>query len=886
MTDLPSRLTNALSDRYRIERALGEGGMATVYLAEDPKHHREVAIKVLKPELAAVLGAERFLAEIETTAHLQHPHILPLFDSGEAGGFLYYVMPWIEGESLRERLEREHQLPLDDALAIADKVASALQYAHEQGVVHRDIKPANILLSRGEPLVADFGIALAVSQAGGGRLTETGLSLGTPHYMSPEQAAGERGLDPRSDVYALACVLYEMLTGQPPFGGTSAQAVLARILTGEPDRPTEHRRSVPAHVEAALLKALERLPADRFESAAAFAAALKTPSFVAGAAAARRGGARRDAPGAVTLTRRVLPWAIAVVAVMAAAASWISRGGSPTPHPMQVDLVPPAGVEFSEYRFAALSPDGSKLAFVGLRPTGGRVLWIRDLESGRADSLHATSGAQSPFWSPDGRAIGYFAGGDLWRIEADGSAARSLCETPDVGGSWSRRGVILFTRLGHPMTVNAGGGACTPVKGAWTDSTRTIDRPVWLPDGTHFAGRVDSGVVVSDVAGTAPHLMIANAGDMHFGAPDLAVFATYSSVGADIVAQRFNRKTFALVGSPTTLAHDVRTAGRVTSYDVTDSALVYLHAARTDGGPLVVDARGVVVDSVVQQGTWTLRLAHDHPLLAMAGVGLWEYDLERGTSLALESAGPSAYYTFPVWSPGDSMLAVAHLIPGCSVVDLLRLRSGADTTIVDGQALHFRACPSPTDWTSDGRFLVLTVVPADAPDRAEIWTYEPATGKLEKLVAGEGAASAGVVSPDERWLAYVSNETGALEVYVRPFRRTGPAVPVSTNGGGNPRWSGDGRALFYIAPDGRVVRVPVAPGADLRLGTPETLFRAPRWSIRLFADQSGGLQMTTPFDVSPDGRRFFVRQRTEATQAATLVLNWQAMLGGSAHDGR
>ena len=230
MTDTPTRLKDALQSRYDIRRELGQGGMATVYLAQDLKHDRPVALKVLKPELAAVVGAERFLAEIRTTANLRHPHILPLFDSGEADGTLWYAMPYVEGESLRDRLDREKQLPVDEAVTIASKVAGALQAAHAAGVIHRDIKPANILLEKGEPVVADFGIALAVQEAGSGRLTETGLSLGTPYYMSPEQATGDRDPDVRSDVYALGCVLYEMLVGEPPYGGNSAQAVLGQFL--------------------------------------------------------------------------------------------------------------------------------------------------------------------------------------------------------------------------------------------------------------------------------------------------------------------------------------------------------------------------------------------------------------------------------------------------------------------------------------------------------------------------------------------------------------------------------------------------------------------------------------------------------------------------------
>jgi serine/threonine protein kinase len=243
MKDPVSLLNGALGGRYRIEHELGQGGMATVYLADDLRHERKVAFKVLKPELAAVVGAERFLAEIKTTANLQHPHILPLFDSGTADSFLFYVMPFVEGETLRDRLEREKQLPIEEAVRIATDVAEALDAAHEQGVIHRDIKPANILLSRGRPLVADFGIALAVTTAGGGRLTETGLSMGTPYYMSPEQASADRDPSASSDVYSLGCVLYEMLVGEPPFTGGSAQAVLAKILTGDVPTPTAARPS-------------------------------------------------------------------------------------------------------------------------------------------------------------------------------------------------------------------------------------------------------------------------------------------------------------------------------------------------------------------------------------------------------------------------------------------------------------------------------------------------------------------------------------------------------------------------------------------------------------------------------------------------------------------
>src|SRR6185437_2782607 len=277
LSDILPRLRAALADRYHLERELGSGGMAIVYLAQDLKHRRQVAIKVLRPELAAALGRERFLREVTNTANLRHPHILPLFDSGEAGELLFYVMPFVEGESVRHRLTREKQLPVDDALRIARDVADALHYAHTHGVIHRDIKPANILLDNGHAVVADFGIARAITAAAGSEaLTETGLGMGTPLYMSPEQGAGEN-MDGRSDQYALGCVLYEMLAGEPPFTGRTAQAIMARRLTDPVPPLRTVRESVPIHVEQVINRALSKSPADRFATAKQFAEALAEP---------------------------------------------------------------------------------------------------------------------------------------------------------------------------------------------------------------------------------------------------------------------------------------------------------------------------------------------------------------------------------------------------------------------------------------------------------------------------------------------------------------------------------------------------------------------------------------------------------------------------------
>jgi len=361
--NIVTALTQALADRYLIERELGRGGMATVFLARDHKHNRRVAIKVLEPELGAVLGHERFQAEIQVTAALQHPNLLPLFDSGEAAGQLFYVMPYVEGETLRARLEREQQLPVDEAVRIITAIAGALDYAHGHGVIHRDLKPENILLQAGQPVVADFGIALAVSNAGGARVTQTGLSLGTPQYMSPEQATGERQLDARSDQYSLAAVAYELLTGEPPHTGGTAQVVLARLMTETPRPVHATRASVPPHVSAAIAKALEKAPADRFTTTRAFAEAL---AHAAVPRADRPQGSRRTAVRA----------ALALVAiVVVAGAAWLLRHrlAAPLPDQRLVLVVPTStGGDASLTASAAMVDDAiarqiGQLAWVKVR---------------------------------------------------------------------------------------------------------------------------------------------------------------------------------------------------------------------------------------------------------------------------------------------------------------------------------------------------------------------------------------------------------------------------------------------------------------------------------------------------------------------------------------
>jgi serine/threonine-protein kinase len=445
---IPDRLAAALADRYRLERPLGQGGMATVYLAEDLKHDRKVAVKVLRPELAAVLGAERFGVEIKTTAALQHPHILPLFDSGSADGFLYYVMPYVVGETLRARLDRDKQLGIEEAVRITREVADALDYAHRHGVIHRDIKPENILLHDGRPMVADFGIALAVSAAGG-RMTETGLSLGTPQYMSPEQAMGEREITARSDVFALGTVLYEMLVGEPPFTGPTTQAIVAKVMTGEPESLAGQRRTIPPNVEGAVLTALQKLPADRFASAAEFAAALGNPGFGAGRVRAAAGPVQgRPVQARSPRLAQRFAWPIALVAAILAVWGWLRPGPAPPSPPIyRFDVLLPDGARWVGDILSppALSPDGTLLAYSGEDTAGHRWLYLRAMDRHEVAPVAGSENAANPFFSPEGGWIGYTRGTQIVRTPVAGGPTETICDGGDiVRPTWLESGTIVF----------------------------------------------------------------------------------------------------------------------------------------------------------------------------------------------------------------------------------------------------------------------------------------------------------------------------------------------------------------------------------------------------------------------------------------------------------
>ena len=554
MSDAVTRLNAALEGRYAIERELGEGGMATVYLADDLKHERKVALKVLKPELAAVVGAERFLAEIKTTANLQHPHILPLFDSGEADSFLFYVMPFVEGESLRDRIDREHQLPVDEAVKIATDLAEALDYAHRHKIIHRDIKPANILIHEGRPLIADFGIALAVGVAGGGRLTETGLSVGTPHYMSPEQATGDQAVGVATDIYALGAVLYEMLIGEPPYTGSTAQAILGKIIQGKTASASEERASVPRNVDAAIRKALEKLPADRFTGAQQFARALSDPGFRHGEVAV---GGLVVAGGAWNR----LSIATTTIAVVASAvAGWsLMRPEPPVPierfeSPFREGQAPTL---YGTERFA-LSPDGSRLVYVG---PGG--LWVRRWDDPDASLIRGTEGGSRPSVSPDGAQLVFQQSQEIKVLSFEGGPIQSV--TAGRWPLWGGDGYLYFDGSSFAERIPVTGGQAEPVRvdGRVHEVLSGGSGALVTSGGEIGTLRIATGETTRLFEGNFPRYAVS--GHLVYLAPDLT-----------LMAARFDADAMELLGQPVPLLADVD------AYDISDTGKLFY--SKTPGG--------------------------------------------------------------------------------------------------------------------------------------------------------------------------------------------------------------------------------------------------------------------------------------------------------------
>jgi serine/threonine-protein kinase len=858
VTDAMSHLAAALAERYRIERALGAGGMATVYLAEDLKHGRKVAIKVLKPELAAVLGAERFVVEIKTTAALSHPHILPLFDSGEAGGFLFYVMPYLQGETIREKLNRETQFGVHEAVRITAEVADALDYAHRQGVIHRDIKPENILLHDGRAMVMDFGIALALSAAAGGRMTETGLSLGTPHYMSPEQATADKQITARSDVYSLASVLYEMLTGEPPHTGSSAQAIIMKIVTDTPRPVTELRKSVPAHVAAVLAQALEKLPADRFGSAGEFAAALANPGFTATGTGAL---GTRSALG--QLNRLTLTLGVALAAA-SALATWALLRPVPAQPVARFNVRLPAGQEIGGFfSRIALTPDGSRLIYsVGVGSSTN--LWVRERDQLEGTLLAGTSGTSAPFVSPDGSRVGFFANGRLNVISLRGGPPVAVADSVvgGAGATWSPDGFIYSDAAGQYglVRVPASGGR-PPERFTRLDSAGgELDHrfPEALPN-----GRGVLFVAARGGGSAAPHLIavVSTATGTHEGLLT-GVYVRYAKSGhlvyvtadGSLMAVPFDQDALALTGEPVALAGGITLHSGGIAPDLAiadDGTLMYTigGGAQQGGEPVWVgrDGRAEAVAPDWTRTASTVALSPDGTQLATSladgsETHLWVRGMGRGgTASKLTFAGGTNFR--PAWTPGGQAVLFTSDLKGDRDILSQRADGTGEVELVLG---HTRAAQEALV-TRDGRWLVYRLGRFGSGDLYARRTSGDTTPIT--LADSEFPETAPAVSPDGRWLAYVSSETGQHEVYLRPFPEASAGKWVISEGGGTePLWSPDGRELFYRNGNREMVAVAVSGGsAAPPTGAQRVLFS----SAPYLADFNHRV-----YDVTPDGRRF------------------------------
>jgi serine/threonine-protein kinase len=860
MSDVLARLTNSLENRYRVVREIGVGGMATVYLAHDLRHERDVGIKVLHPDLAAALGAERFLAEIKTTAKLQHPHILPLLDSGEADGLLYYVMPFVAGESLRTRLDRETQLAVDDAIQIAREVASALDYAHRQGVVHRDIKPENILIHEGQALVADFGIALAVSAAGGARMTQTGLSLGTPAYMAPEQAMGERAIDGRADIYALGAVTYEMLVGEAPFTGPTVQAIVARVMTESPRPVTGQRKSVPPNVNAAVLRALEKLPADRFHSAAEFSAALVASTFETPRSDVRPASERPRFRGTL------LPWAIAAIASVVAIVALMKKGDAPdsnSPVYLSVDLPPntEAGINTEAL---GISDDGSTLALPAM--VGGKThLFLRNLHENALRLVPGSAGLRgSAAFSSDGKWIAFNTEGQIWKAPVAGGEPTAIGKANWAQMAWLGNSAIIYA-----ANYNTGLSRMSS-EGRDTALLTVPDRkkgelghwwPQILPDRNHvlftsYTTPADrSKIEVLDLK-SGRRKVVMDGG--YFGR--YAKGHLFFVRDAGVMSVPMDLDDFKVDGQPVHIDLDVQIkppSGWAAFALASNGTLLYWPDALKSVVLTWSSENGEEEPAVDSAGKFTdMSVSPDGKRIAIVRDGdVWVYERARKLFSRL-TRSPQREIDL-VWSPDSREVFYSRDVPQYDIFK----------RAADGSRPEQRVVTSPNDKLAssispDGTTLIyeedaeVTDIRGISPDGT------PATMRV--VLGGSGAQMNGKFSPDGKWIAYTSTESGTFEVFVAPYPADrGPARQQISNGGGDaPQWAPDGRALYYGSGD-KIMRVRLNLSTG-EIGNPEPLGKIRPWLT---------------YAVAPDGRFLISRINPSAEiHAMKVVLNWTSIL--------
>jgi serine/threonine-protein kinase len=827
--------------------------MATVFLARDVRHDRSVALKVLRPEIAMILGAERFLSEIRVTASLQHPNLLPLFDSGETNGLLFYVMPYVEGETLRARLERERQLSIDEAVRIAVAICGAVDYAHRRGIIHRDLKPENVLLDEGQPVVADFGIALAIKNAAGARLTGTGLSLGTPQYMSPEQANADRTIDARADVYAIGALTYEMLTGEPPHTGATAQIVMARLMTEDPSPISARRRTVPAQIEAAVHRALQKVPADRFETARDLADALNGKRAVdAPLESAHRKSSRRV-------------YATAAGAALAAAAlTWVVIRSPVADDPavvrMTVALPDSAALNAgSFYRAFDLSSDAANLVYIG-----DNGLFVRPLNSFQSRRLTAEP-AQDPRFSPDGAWVAYRSDEALKRIQTSGGAPTTIVTSVGRYG-WRPGGGIVFTKGGIPVPelweIPESGGAPSRLKVLARSGDKAFGTPTFIDENTALIPIVTAGDS-SEIAayrlsdGTVKYLGIFGA-EPRYLPGGILIFVDDA---LDIRAVRFDARSLMVQGKPQRIASGVMRKNSSADLAVSNTGtLVFMPAIRST--TLVeIDRLGNERPFPPLPGLYgTPRYSPDGGRIALSlnrtsmfSSDIYVYDIASNTTFRTTNNGQSAV---PEWSPDGRRIAWTQATGslGGRAAELgskgvywhaLDNSDGETLLVPNGLGLSF----SPV-----GNFAVTNSLNSDGSgtlsrvDLAAPFRITPIL-KLER-----SSPPAARVSPDGRWIVYMSPKSGQSEVYVHPVSGSSEEYVVSDAGGVEPLWNPNGKELFYRS-GSRLMAATLAMTPDRVVVTRrQLLFNVARSLFPVWAN----------YDVSRDGNRFLFAKSPES----------------------
>ena len=930
------QLNVALAGRYLIEEEIGRGGMATVYRAIDVRHNRKVAVKVLRQDIGAALGPERFLSEIEVTANLQHPNLLPLFDSGEvhmadaevaAGSetrsHLFYVMPYVEGQTLRQRLQREGQLPVDEALRITASVAAALDYAHRHGVVHRDLKPENILLHEQQPLVMDFGIAIAVSRAGGERLTQLGISLGTPHYMSPEQATGDRDVDARTDIYSLGAVLYEMLAGAPPHAGGSVQAVIAKVIMDRPASVRATRELVPPHVDAAITRSLAKLPADRFTTASDFARALTGehalvpfepaapapevrlvragPIGALGAVLATRPVVRRAVVGTAWLTLLGAAGAIGAVAALA----WYAV--PPATYQKFPVLIPDSVTMAGSGRSVAISPDGRHLALVGAVSGQASRLLARPMAGVAFTALHGTDAAASPAFSPDGANLLYIARGRLWKVSSQGGTPLPLADSTDGGHSWGDANQVVFTRRRALWRVPSSGG--TPQLVASPDSAGGVRALAWpevLPGSKHAlvtlvrtgSAAADSSHigVVSLADGDVTDLGLVGTG-ARFAAPEHLIYAT---ADGSLWAVPFSVRKRAVTGPKSLLASGVSVDASGAADVTVSSTGTVIYGAKTDDAAgasnrrvavTIVDSTGTVKAAGGQVGEYfSPRVSPDGGRIALTvreaatRVDVWIYEIATGQ---LTPMTRDALSLFPEWADARRVVFRQTQIggPGGYLVQPWDHSATAEPFLrYSGAGGRGTAQPAGLSVGPSSGYLALVVFPGGPRPRSsrQDILIAPMARPNEQLdfVATDASELSPRVSPNGRWLAYTSNESGTYQLYVMPLPRPGPRTPISIDHGTEPVWSRDGRTLYYVS-RGSLLAARIDESSGFRATRQDTLFNFEAKGFMVLPPPRTNATPTGFYDVFPKGG-FTVLSRTAGTDSSRssviALLNWQQML--------